>query len=193
MTEKTITYLHKAGLSETKACVNAAAKRARELGISQIVVSTTSGRSALAMAQALKEAGHKAEVIGVGYSAEYAAKWGAFSPKIKAQAEKLGARFIKGTHILGGLDSAVASSLGGVVPGKLVAATYYTFGQGCKVAVEVSAMAADQGCVSAKAPIISLGGTAEGVDTALVLTPATASQLFSLKIHEVVCMVSGKL
>lgn len=193
MTEKTITYLHKAGLAETKACVKAAAKRAKELGIRQIVVSTTSGRSALNMAQALTDIGHKAEVIGVGYSAEYAAKWGAFDPKIQAQAKKLGARFIKGTHIMGGLDSAVASSLGGAVPGKIIAAAYYTFGQGCKVAVEVAAMAADQGCVSAKTPIISLGGTAEGVDTALVLNPATASQLFSLKIREVVCMVSGKL
>ena len=191
MTEKNITYLEKPGKAATQDCALAAAKRAKELDVKQLVVATTSGSSALTLAQALKAVGHKAEVVGVGYSAEYAAKWGAFDAKITEQAEKLGARFIKGTHIFGGVDSAVASTLGGVVPGKLIAATYYTLGQGFKVAVETAVMAADQGCVSAKSKVIALGGTGEGCDTALLLTPATASQFFSLKIHEVICLVSG--
>jgi len=192
MTEKTVTYLEKPGRAGTQDCAASAARRARELGVKQVVVATTSGKSALAIAQALKAAGHKAEVIGVGYSAEYAAKWGAFDKKIVSQAEKLGARFITGTHVFGGVDSAVASALGGAVPGKLIAATYYTLGQGFKVAVETAVMAADQGCVSDKAPVIAMGGTGEGSDTAILLTPATGSKFFSLKIHEVICLVSGR-
>jgi hypothetical protein len=189
MAEKSITYISKPGKTGTAPCVAAAAARAKELGIKKIVVSTTSGKSALAMAEALKKVGHTAEVIAVGYSAEYAAKWGAFDAKIQAQAEKMNVRFIKGTHVFGGIDGAVAAAMGGVAPGKLIAATYYTLGQGFKVAVEVALMAADQGCVDTAKPVIALGGTGEGVDTALTLTPATASQFFKLKIHEVVCMV----
>lgn len=192
MKEKTITYLEKPGKSGLKACVAAAAKRAAELGVKHVVAATTSGRTALELARALKAAGSKARVIGVGYSSEYAAKWGALDPKIVKEAEKLGAAFITGTHVFGGIDGAVSSKFNGMVPGKLIAETYYTLGQGFKVAVEVAVMAADQGLVPERAEIISLGGTAEGADTALSLTPAAASRFFSLKVHEVVCMPSRK-
>lgn len=185
--QKTVTYLSKPGAGDIAACVNAAALRAKELGVAQVVISTTTGRSALSMAKALETAGHRAEVIAVGYSAEYAAKWGGFDDKIKTEAEKLGVRFITGTHIFGGIDSAV----GATSPGKLIASTYYTFGQGCKVAVEVAVMAADQGYVGVKKPVIALGGTAEGVDTALLLTPVCGSEFFKLRVHEVICMANG--
>jgi len=192
MKDKTITYLEKPGKSGLKACVAAAARRAAELKVRHVVAATTSGRTALELARALKAAGSGAQVIGVGYSAEYAAKWGAFDPKIVREAEKFGAVFITGTHVFGGIDGAVAAKFGGVVPGKLIAETYYTLGQGFKVAVEAAVMAADQGLVPPRAEIISLGGTAEGADTAIALTPAAASQFFSLKVHEVICLSSRR-
>jgi len=188
MKEKTITYLEKPGKSGLKACVAAAARRAAELKVRHVVAATTSGRTALELARALKAAGSSAKVVGVGYSAEYAAKWGALDPKIVREAEKLGVTFITGTHVFGGIDGAVASKFGGVVSGKLIAETYYTLGQGFKVAVEAAVMAADQGLVPPRVEIISLGGTAEGADTAVSLTPAAASQFFSLKVHEVICL-----
>jgi hypothetical protein len=192
MAEKTITYLAKAGPSQRKECIRAAAARAKELDVKHVVVATTSGRTALEMAAALKKIGCRARVLGVGYSSEYAAKWGALKPSVVSKAEKLGVAFITGTHIMGGIDSAVSSRFGGVAPGKLIAEAFYTLGQGFKVAVEVSVMALDQGKIPAKTEIIALGGTGAGADTAIALTPENASQFFALKIHEVIALSSRR-
>jgi len=68
-----------------------------------------------------------------------------------------------------------------------MAFTLRTFGQGTKVAVEVALMAADAGLVRTDEDVIALGGTSEGVDTALVLRPANSARFFDLKVREVIC------
>jgi hypothetical protein len=185
---KKILYLDKAGPKECPACLAAAAERARELGLRYAAVATTSGRTALELAKALKKAGAKCRVIGVGYAANYAAKWGRLEKKFTAPAEKLGAVFMAATHVLGGVNAAVADKFGGATPGRLVAQTFYTMGQGMKVAVEVALMAADAGLLPTDGEALALGGAGEGADTALVLTPACSAQLFGMRVHEVVCL-----
>ena len=189
MRKKSIVYLDKPGTKECPACLKAAAERAAELKVGHAVVATSSGRTALELAKALRTAGSKATVVGVGYAANFAAKWGKLEKRFTAPAEKLGAVFIGGTHALGGVNGAVRDKFGNcATPGNLIAATYYTFGQGMKVAVEVALMAADQGAVPTDGEILALGGTGEGADTAVVLTPACSQDFFKLRIHEVVCM-----
>jgi hypothetical protein len=188
MRKKTTLYLDKAGPKQGPACLAAAAVRAAELKLRHAVVATTSGRTALQLARALRAAGSKATVIGVGYAANFAAKWGGFEKKFTAPAEKLGAVFVKGTHVLGGLNGAIREKFGCATPGSLIANTYYTFGQGTKVAVEVALMAADQGVLPTDAEALALGGSGEGADAALVVTPACSHEFFNLKIHELVCM-----
>jgi hypothetical protein len=191
MKKRTIVYLDRPGRSGCAACLAAAAERAAELGLRHAVVATSSGRTALELARALARAGSRARVIGVGYAANYAAKWGRLEKRHTAPAEKLGAVFMSATHVLGGLNAAVADRLGGATPGRLVAQTYYTLGQGFKVAVEVSAMAADAGLLPTDAEALALGGTAEGADTALVLTPRTSAEFFGLRVHEILAMPRG--
>ncbi|MDD5630194.1 MAG: pyruvate kinase alpha/beta domain-containing protein [Elusimicrobia bacterium] len=188
MKTKTITYLDKTGRAESGHCLAAAARRAADLKLDCAVVASSSGRTALGLARALREAGSRATVVGVGYSAEFAAKWGDFEPRFTKEAERLGAVFIKGTHAMGGINGAMEKKFGGLTPNKLVAQTYYTLGQGFKVAVEVALIAADQGLAPRGKEILALGGTGEGADTALVLTPACSSEFFDLRIHEVVCL-----
>ena len=188
MKTKTITYLDRPGRAECSRCLAAAALRAADLEVSHAVVATASGRTALELARALKRAGSKARVIGVGYSAEFAAKWGRLEPRYAREAEKLGASFISGTHAMGGLNGALQEKFGGWSPNKIIASTYYTLGQGFKVAVETALMAADQGALPLKKEVLALGGTAEGADTALILTPVCSSAFFKLRIHEIVCL-----
>jgi hypothetical protein len=54
-----------------------------------------------------------------------------------------------------------------------------------KVAVEIAVMAADAGLVSTRESCISIGGTACGADTAVLLRPAHAQNFFDLKIQEI--------
>jgi hypothetical protein len=189
MKRKTILYLDKPGTRECPACLRAAAERAAELKVRHVVVATSSGRTGLELARALRAAGSKATVVGVGYAANFAAKWGKLEKRFTAPAGKLGAVFITGTHVLGGVNGAVRDKFGScMTPGGLIANTFYVFGQGLKVAVEVALMAADQGAVPTDREILALGGTGEGADTAVVLTPACSQDFFKLRVHEVVCM-----
>jgi hypothetical protein len=47
-------------------------------------------------------------------------------------------------------------------------------------------MAADAGLVRTDEDVISIGGTSEGADTAMVLRPANSSNVFDLKIREII-------
>jgi len=61
------------------------------------------------------------------------------------------------------------------------------FGQGTKVAVELALMAADAGLIRTDEDVFSIGGTATGADTALLLRPANSSALFDLRVKEIIC------
>jgi hypothetical protein len=72
--------------------------------------------------------------------------------------------------------------------------TLYAFGQGMKVAIEVSIAAVETLKVQPYTKIIAVGGTGEGVDTAIVITTSTQKEAFGknpnsrLIIHEIIAM-----
>ena len=49
-------------------------------------------------------------------------------------------------------------------------------------------MAADAGLIPVGEEIIAIGGRGHGVDSAVILTPVNAKDLFNLKIHEIIAM-----
>ncbi|MBI5622878.1 MAG: hypothetical protein HY924_03780 [Elusimicrobia bacterium] len=185
---KSILYFNEPGAGCLKDCADAAAARAADLGLMHAVCATTSGRTALALARALAKAGSKARVVGVAYAENYARKWGRLNPRIKVQAEELGVVFCSAGHAMGGINTAISDKFGTLTPNKLIAAAYYTLGQGFKVAVEVSLMAADQGLVPSGKEVLALGGSANGADTALVIRAACSGEFFKLRVPEIVCL-----
>jgi hypothetical protein len=48
-------------------------------------------------------------------------------------------------------------------------------------------MALDAALIPAGVDVIALGGSSEGVDTALVLRPAHSQDFFATKIKEIIC------
>ena len=60
------------------------------------------------------------------------------------------------------------------------------FGQGTKVCVEIALMAADAGALIGK-PVLCIGGSGTGADTALILTPVHQKDFLNMKIHEIIC------
>jgi hypothetical protein len=48
-------------------------------------------------------------------------------------------------------------------------------------------MAADAGLIRTDEEVISIGGTARGADTALVIKPANTHDFFELRVKEVLC------
>ena len=49
-------------------------------------------------------------------------------------------------------------------------------------------MLADAGLVPVGEEIITIGGTAKGVDTAVVMTAANMTKVFEMKFHEIIAM-----
>jgi len=171
-----------AGPHNTQATLGIAAERAAELGIDEVVVATTTGKTALAAAQAMPGC----RVIGVTLQAGLWQKYAGPDPAVISRAQAAGVKILTCPHaLMGSVDSAVTERFGGPAPGDFIAYVYYTLSQGTKVAVECALMAADAGLLSMDNDIISLAGTEEGCDTALVLKPAYTHQFFDLRIREV--------
>jgi len=172
----------KAGPQNTQATLELAGRRSDELGIDEIVVATSTGKTALEAARAMPGK----RVIGVTLQAGLFDKYVGPDPDIVGPAEELGVQFVTCPHaLMGSLDSAVKDKFGGLPPGEFISYVYYTFCQGMKVAVEVAMMAADAGRLSMDGDIIAIAGTENGADTAIVLTPAYTNEFFDLRVREI--------
>jgi hypothetical protein len=171
------------GKENTEQTLKLAAARARELGIREVVVATSTGKTALKALEILPDF----KIVAVGYHYGYKKPFqSGLSPETRRDLGERCAALVCATHALSGIERGVAAKHGGVYPVLLMADTLRLFGQGTKVAVEISVMAADAGAISG-ADIVAIGGTNRGADTALVLKPAHMNNFFDLRIREVVC------
>jgi hypothetical protein len=177
-------YFEKTGPENTEAVLRNAKQRAEELGIKTILVASTTGSVAVKAVEILKGL----RVIFVSHSTGFREpNVQRFTEENRKIVESKGGIILTATHVFAGLSSALRNKTNTVAIGDLVAHTLRIFGQGTKVACEISMMAADAGLVRTDENIISVGGTSQGCDTALVLTPVTSQNFFDLKIKEILC------
>ena len=176
-------YFDQPGKVNTVPTLVEAARRGRELGLEEIVLATTSGRTAF---EALEHCpGFK--IVAVTYHCGFKEPFQSVMPDaVRQMLTDEGVQVVTATHALSGVERSVANKLGGVSPVLLMAATLKVFGQGAKVAIEVAIMAADAGALSGR-DILAVGGSSHGADTALVVKPAHQSSFFDLRVREVVC------
>ena len=173
----------KPGKVNTDDTLNAAVARARALGLFELVVATSSGETAY-KALALFEG---ASITAVTYHAGFSEPFKPVMPEaVRKDLHSKGVRVVSATHALSGVERSLFGKYQGCYPVLLVADTLRLFGQGTKVAVEVTIMATDAGALSGN-DIVAVGGTAKGADTALVLKPAGQSSLFDLRVREIIC------
>ena len=186
--KKDIHYFLKPGKENTEKAIELARKRAKEIGIRHIVVASFSGETGLKVMKEIKDA----EIVVVGaYTGFRVGKAGEEAEVIwRKNSESLvqsGARILRATHSLSGIERSVASKYNGVYPALLIADTLRLLSQGVKVGVEVAVMAADAGLIPTDQDVITICGTKNGADTVMVLRPANMANLFDIKIKEIVC------
>lgn len=58
--------------------------------------------------------------------------------------------------------------------------------------VEISVMALDAGLIPYGEEVIAVGGTGEGADTAIIIKPAHAANIFDTWISEILCKPANK-
>ncbi|MBC7326097.1 MAG: hypothetical protein H5T99_12425 [Moorella sp. (in: Bacteria)] len=177
------TYWQQKGRANTEGTVRLALARARELGLKDIVIASTSGYSA-----GFCLGNHDLNIVCVTHQAGFKNP-GELEMDVatRRRLEEAGCKVLATTHLMAGLDRALRFSFQGIYPAEIIASTLRLFGQGTKVAVEVAAMALDAGLIPAGKDVVALGGSNEGVDTALVLRPAHSQDFFATKIKEIIC------
>jgi len=174
-------YFSKPGKDNTKRTLEAALARAEASDVDQMIVATTSGETGLKAARMFE--GKK--VVIVSHSTGFVKPdFQQMKAEYRSLIEESGARVLTCQHALGGVGRAVRKKLKTYELEEIIAYTLRLFGQGTKVAVEIALMAADAGLVSTQETCISIGGTNDGADTALLLKPAHAQDFFDLKVME---------
>lgn len=185
--EKKITYFHEEGPENTDRALDITVSYCRDNKVKKIVVASSSGATALKLKE---KAGNAIEVIAVTYGAgtRFTDEVEAFN-KNHDKLMKMGIRAVRGVHALSGAERTFENKYKtGFMPLNIVADTLRMFSQGMKVCVEVSIMAAEAGYISPREDVAVLGGSGEGADTAVLLQPGYAANMFDIKIKEVLCM-----
>ncbi|NLO82846.1 MAG: hypothetical protein GX094_07300 [Clostridiales bacterium] len=181
--ERTITYFMEQGKNNTQETLQIAKKRAVELGIKNVLVASTHGYTALEAAKVFQ--GTDIEVIAVSISNSFEDLGWAMTQEERNKVENAGVKVLTSLH---GLADGVAEGFcGEYTPGTIIADTLRMFSQGTKVAVEIAIMALEAGLISPDSEVISIAGTNEGCDTALVVKPAFARKIKDFKICEILC------
>ena len=195
MTTRETEFHDREGIQNTESTLQAAAQRAAELGIDQLVVPTTTGRTALQCAESMPQMDVIAAVTMHAIDRPIVVKRHgedvqAKHPALMQQARERGVRFYTGVHpFRGAVSSALHDRLGGYAPHDVMAELLMQwFSTGTKVALECTLMAADGGLIDTARDVIALGGWRGGVDTALVVKPAFSYRLFELKVREVIAL-----
>jgi len=178
-------YFSMPGSVNTDAVLEAAARRADDMAIGRVVVATCTGRTALA-ARKILPSGLK--IVAVTHTTGFK---GPDVQELKEENKsKLLARgvdVLTCAHAFGSVGRGIRNKVGAYQVDEIMAYTLRMFGQGTKVAVEIALMAADAGLIRTDEEVISIGGTKDGADTALVIRPATSAHCLDLKIREIIC------
>ena len=177
-------YWNKPGRTNTNATVEAALSRANELGLKHIVVASCSGRSAEIF---LKQAA-AFEIICVTHQVGFSEP-GVDEMETETRKNLIegGIRLLTTTHLMAGIDRACRNKFGGIYPSEIVANALRMLGQGLKVCVEVGCMALDGGLLPHGVDIVTVAGTGQGLDTAVVLLPAHSQDFFDTRVKEIIC------
>ncbi len=187
--EKTIEYFLQPGPKNTDRTLELSLRRAEELGIQHMVLSSSTGRSAVRALEFIQP--ERLVVVSSMYGLHEPGK-----PRItednRAHLQKAGVRIVMQTHLFQGIERAISNKLQGVCPALLVADVLRIFGQGWKVCLEITMMAADSGAIPIDSEIIAMAGTGKGLDTAMVISPAHSHAMFDLSVREIICTPRGK-
>jgi len=181
-------YFKTPGPENTGETVKIAVSAAKERGISHIVVTSGSGATAFALMEEVKKQAFIGRVVCVSsvYGSREKGK-NDMPDENRELLEKQGVRVCTAAHILSGAERSLSRKFQGAYPVEIIAHTLRMFSQGTKVCVEVAVMALDAGLIPYGKPVIALGGTGRGADTAMILSPGYTSSILDTKIHEILC------
>jgi len=182
--EGKVVYFSSPGPENTEDVLRIVKTRVGELAIKNIIVASTTGGTAVKATDLLKGT----RIIAVSHFTGFREPdTQEFSEVNKQKVESNGGVVLTATHAFSGLSRAMRRKFNMYLFEEVVANTLRIFGQGMKVACEITLMAADAGLARTDEDIIAIGGTGGGADTALVLRPVNSQDFFDLRVKEILC------
>ncbi len=187
--KKMITFV-KPGPENASDTLDHALQAAAAKGIQSVVLASNSGQTAFMLLDKIKKVSpaQTFRPVIVTHVCEF--KQGTVQELSDIDRRKLeseGCRVVTAAHALSAGERSFSSTFGGTSRLEVTAHTLRLFGQGTKVALEIGLMARDAGAIKPGEPVIAIGGSGRGADTAIILTPGTSSSLLSSQIHEIIC------
>jgi len=191
--ERGIVYFECPGSQNTEGVIRAVAKRLKAGDLSHVVVASSTGATGRRVAEALAPLGVRVVVVTsqCGFETEGACEMDEETERALVQG---GIKVVRASHVLSGVERSFSRKLGGASRVEAVAETLRAlFGQGLKVCVEATVMAADSAAIPCgEAEVVAIGGCDTGADTACVVRPAHANAFFAFEVREMIAMPREK-
>jgi len=177
-------YFEKPGPENTEEMIKLAKERAEELGIKNIVIASTKGETGIKASEVFRGCNIVVVTHATGFREPDVQE---LLPENRDIIGRNGAKILTATHAFRTLGKSILTKFGTIQIDGIIANVLRLFGQGMKVACEITCMAADAGLMRTDEEAIAIGGSGGGADTAVVLKPCNTHTLFDLKINEIIC------
>jgi hypothetical protein len=192
-TESLTTYFERPGAENTDQLIGKVINRLRQGDIRHLVVASSTGATACKILPILRDMDVQLVVVTshCGFEKEGECE---MSKDTEAELIAAGARVVRSSHVLSGVERSISRKLGGSSRAEAMSEILRAlFGQGLKVCVEASVMAADNGAIPCgEVEVVAVGGYSNGADTACVVRPAHANNFFSFEVREIIAIPRRK-
>lgn len=178
MEAKPTLYFDQGGPEHSKATLQAAKERALDIKPEAVVVTSSTGKTALEAARIL--AGTGMRIIAAPFQKHLWEKYTSLDPQLAAKCRDSGVEFLPDEPIVPLLDTDRPD----------IVNAWRTVSQGFKVALQVASMCVDTGLLEAGACVISVGGTGRGADTAVVVQTHGYGDVLRSNVTEIIAMPS---
>ena len=180
---RSVEYFENPGKANTSRCIEIVSNIVQE-GFSHVVVATTNGDTALAMARKLR--GQNINIVAVTHNVGYQGpNVDECSEQIREELRTLGVKIFTGTILTRGIEAALMKKHQGVYPAYVVAQSLRLLGQGIKVTVEIVVEACDAGLLPEGQDIIAVAGSGKGADTVAIIEARPSDRFFDLRVKQI--------
>jgi len=191
--ESLITYFERPGAENTEQLIGRVIDRLRQGDISHLVIASSTGATASKFLSRLGDMDVQLVVVTshCGFEKEGECE---MTKETEAELIAAGAKVVRASHVLSGVERSISKKLGGSSRAEAMSEVLRAlFGQGLKVCVEVSVMAADNGAIPCgEVEVVAVGGYSDGADTACVVRPAHANSFFNFEVREIIAIPRRK-
>ena len=175
-----IVYFDSPGPQNTDALLSIVAERVRQGDLNYVVVATTTGKTALRVAEVI--ASEDVQIIGVPFQSNLWDEHRRPDEGIAKQAKARGVKFIPDEPKVKYWHEVTGESTDSL----------RKFGQGIKVALEVIMMAVETRTIPAGEKVIGIGGSSQGADAAVLATAAGPGRIGDMFVHEILAKPGAK-